>query len=74
MCEILDIFQDIENVIKEEEKNVTKQEYIESNEDPPIEEFPRYIWLDSNLLLKVRAIIQNEGEKKKKLIKGLYKK
>jgi hypothetical protein len=60
MCETLDILQDIENVIKEEEKNVTKYEYFESSEGPPIEKFPVYIGLDINFLLEVRTIIQNE--------------
>jgi hypothetical protein len=37
MCETFDILHHIENVIKEEEKNVTKQEYVGFDDDPTIE-------------------------------------
>jgi hypothetical protein len=50
---------------------MTKQKYIESTNDLPIEEFPKYIWLDLNPLSGVRNIIRNEIEKEERIKEGL---
>jgi hypothetical protein len=56
----LDILSDIQKAISEGEQDPVKQKYFESEDDPYMKEFPKFLETDLKLLVDTVTILNNQ--------------